>query len=426
MPASDIPGGYGSYYGDFALGASLGAIGVVYLGEIPLPLARELVAGGGFDVVGEPLPPEAAGGPEDRPPPDFDTPPDIAFPVNEAPPIQPPAVVQPPLEGEVIPGQPQAPPDPGPPRGVQIEGEYDRFDQTRSRPEIPGTPRLPRGKRVRRIKNVPPRLPPPENPAIPVTERDIERVITRGIGRIVLGPIGSVIGPVLVPQDLGPGDLPFPPIPRVDIPPPEVTFPESQNVRLPEPEPQEFSRPDVPEVVEVTAPSPEPVQAPPIGVGVPANARSRALFPALFGLIAPILRPRYRGRTSPEAGIQPLIDAPPGVDTAAPPLPLDPLTPPDIGEPLPRGDTGDLTTLNPSPIASPSPFGPLQFSTPLQQSTDDDRCRCPKPRKKRKSPSDKVAQIGTYKRRLSTYSLDNLNRGRRAGKGASKLARKFL
>jgi hypothetical protein len=68
--------------------------------------------------------------------------------------------------------------------------------------------------------------------------------------------------------------------------------------------------------------------------------------------------------------------------------------------------------------------------TPLKpsvvRSQQQDRCRCKKCDEKRKRQlSDKVAKVKPYDRRMSVYSLKNLNRGSKAAKVAGKL-RKFV
>jgi hypothetical protein len=92
--------------------------------------------------------------------------------------------------------------------------------------------------------------------------------------------------------------------------------------------------------------------------------------------------------------------------------PTDPLTPPR-GDPI----SDPLTPPRDAPIGSPltSPFGPPSFFASTPEQTDEDKCRC-KERKHPRDPSDKVANVTQYRRRMSNWSLKNLNRGTKAAK----------
>jgi len=410
-----VPNANGDYanpgwqWGTYAPGTIPGPIVI----PVSVPEAQQLVDQG-WTLYGQlPAPPldaspPPAGGPEERgPPTDFDTPPPVTDLPREAPPVQPPAVTQPPVEGEYIPAEPSPPPTSGAPN--VLEGEADRFDRYPGRPSIPGSPRLPKGKRVRRIKNVPDRAPPPP-PTVPFPgERDIERAILRGIGRVIVGPVGSVLGPILAPEDLGSGELPFPPIPRVEIPPPDVSLPEPSS-NFPEPPVPELARPDVPDVVVVT-PEPQPqFPAPRSSQTVPGIARN--LWP--WGLIGAIAAPILRRSRRPRPGLLPANFANLEINPATP-LPRartsDPLTPP-----APATGTDPLTppreVVLPSPAQSGSPQPP-RFTSP----SDESQCRCQKckkckgQKKRRQKLSGKVASVEPFQRRISAYSLKNLRRG---------------
>jgi len=61
-----------------------------------------------------------------------------------------------------------------------------------------------------------------------------------------------------------------------------------------------------------------------------------------------------------------------------------------------------------SPVPLPE-LAPLSFSSPSSPSND---CECPPGRKRPKRPSNVIARVTEYARRLSQNSLDNLKRGR--------------
>jgi hypothetical protein len=64
---------------------------------------------------------------------------------------------------------------------------------------------------------------------------------------------------------------------------------------------------------------------------------------------------------------------------------------------------------------------PLPFAQP-QPARERDRCRdC---RKHNRKPSSVVANVKVYKRRMSQWSLDNLNRGKKAGRAVKKILRR--
>lgn len=364
------------------------------------------------------------GGPEDTAPPtDFDTP----LP-TEAPPGQPPAL--PPLEGEYIPREAPGEHYSSPPI---IEGES--YDITREpRQPIPGgrrgTPARSRQRGAMEKELGAPRpLYPygqiPEGIDSPLPPFDLERGVLRGIGRIVLGPAGSVIGDILAPEVFGSGELPFPPLPQVSIPAPDVRFPTLPSWGLPEPMAPEIDHPPVPDVITVTPEDswPEsdalpttPAATAPMPTPSPVPSPTRGLTPGLWALIgaalgrllAPKPRPIFQGLIDPASPIeQPL--------TPAQPMPLTPPTPTpgavDVGGPI----TDPLTPVLSDPLPSAQPSGPLA-RIPLLSETSDDRCRCKKckdqrQKKRKKSPSDTIAHMKPFNRRMSTYSLKNLRRG---------------
>lgn len=428
------------YYGDspYARDWSLGAFappGLIWLGDIPLPVARELVAGGA-QVYGQPLPPlppfastdeidpanvdvtphvppetdtdvdavrgagppdsgpPDQGGPEEGPPTDFDEPRPVETPLPAEPaPGHFPVEVPPPLEGEIV----------GP---DVIYHDYEGYDQ------LPGGDY---GAAPRRI-----------------IEGETEQApwwfgpVARRVGRVVLGPYGSMAGQVIeagLPEILGSGELPFPPIPRVSIPAPEVLFPSFPVAELPDWPAPGIDHPPVPDVITVTPEDPWPVD--PVNATTPAATAprmtplpARSPIPAqtpwwllmsslIIGKAArtsrlPVPRPISQGSATSESLFDNNLQIAPDPLSPPPPFPgFDPLTP---------FQPGQLTS--PQTGSGYAPFVPTDSATTEEQ----DRCRCPKPKKekkKKKSPSSTIAHVKVFDRRMSTYSLKNLRRGLR-------------
>lgn len=224
---------------------------------------------------------------------------------------------------------------------------------------------------------------------------------------------GVIIEGVIEPTPLGSGEPPLRGIRVPEIPPPAI----APNPPLPsmrEPVPPELSRPAPPDVVEVSAPASAPPAPAPYTPPLPRSSATlprrnlRNLLGAL-GALAPILRPIPRGQPAPslsESFFSP-------TETSTPPAPIDPLTPP-----LPTVGTDPLTPINDAAAPLTQPFGPLQLLGPTQQTTED-RCNCRK-RKHEPDPSDTIANVTPYRRRMSNWSLKNLNRGTKAAKLLSR------
>lgn len=444
------------------MGAALGSIGVIYVGEIPLPQARELVQQG-WQVFGQPLPPPDPereldpaeeqqqlpndvdtsepepypaggqpnplvpnpstsgegppdvpqfgagppvlfdpgppppyeGGPEERAPPDFDVP----LP-SEAPAVQPPVTVPPPLEGEMV----------GP---DIVYHDYEGYDQLPGGYYGGGPKRIIEGELDQ---------PPPGTLEQPPWWFG---PVSRRVGRVVLGPLGGMVGPIIeagLPEVLGSGSLPFPPVPTIDVPLPEPDLQWPQIAGPTPEEPQLAPLPPAPEVITVTPSGALPSTSMP----GPAPVATRAILPSIWpflGALAPILRPRHRRRGEPQGQLAQNAITSPEVN------PFQPLPISHPVEVLPRGETppatveGSLT----GPIEGPVPFtqpSPLGFAPNFvrTQEDQDDRCRCRKNEKHEPDPSDTVADVHVYKRRMSNWSLRNLNRGTKA----AKLLEKFI
>jgi hypothetical protein len=344
-------GGDSPYAGDWSAGA-FAPPGVIWVGEIPLPVARELVDQG-WTVVGQPLPPLDSGPertlPDDPgiinvpggsgsevelhdwpdtvitpdmevPPPGIFDPDQLPYPFDLPQPImayaggpedtQTPVDFDIPLPGLEVPNVPATQPPP-------LEGElvgpdvvyhdYEGYDQ------LPG------------YDYAPPRR-------IIEGERIWERGIWTVLGRIAGGPVGSVIRGIGVPETLGSGQLPFPPIPAVILPfPPPITFPEPTSPPTPDPYIPGFQRPDVPEVITVTPPAPaytpQPTRS---SQTVPSTGTSTRAFPwPLVGALVGLLigrHPPSRGFPVSDPLTLNLTDAGTATLGSAPPAPIPPPT----------------------------------------------------------------------------------------------------
>lgn len=353
------------YASDWSLGAALGSVGVIWLGDIPLPQAREIVAAGG-QVYGQPLPPEA--------PPAVEMPPPSPAPPASPPATQPPPVEPaPPLEGEVIPG-------PGSDPRTIFEDYGD----------VPFDPEDPAHRGYRPIIEGEPGPPPPRGIGRPTRAPDlpIPPWVLRGLPRGAIGGIGGVIIGATFPEELGSGELPFPPIPRVSIPEPQVT-PRVDLPPLPEPAAPVFNAPPLPDVVVVSAPAPDSSSLPRASSSPSVSSRPGlgAILGTILGsVLAPRLTPRARGVPTPEQFVNPLPTPAPITNTLTPPTPIptvDPLTPP-AGEFLP----GTTPAATPEGLTLPQPltadFGAPQITDPTRTRECD--CNEPGQRKKRKKP----------------------------------------
>lgn len=222
-----------------------------------------------------------------------------------------------------------------------------------------------------------------------------------GIGGPVL--VGIVLDAILRPDTLDPGEPPLRGIRMPDIAPPAITLPQATFPPLPEPAAPELALPPTPDVVVVEAPRSTPPAPAPYTPPVPRSAQMgigarKSILPALLGGLAAILRPIPRGSPALSTALAPFPT----------PAPLDPLTPP-----LPLPGTDPLTPPQPSTVGLPQPLagGSLQLSAPTEQQTDRCRCKkCKEPKKRKKRPSSKVANVHPYSRRMSEYSLKNLKR----------------
>lgn len=228
--------------------------------------------------------------------------------------------------------------------------------------------------------------------------------------------------PVLPPQ------YPNPFIPKwpTEIPPIKV----KPSVRNPRPQPS--PRLPVPRV-DVPRPTPAPARVdnpggpfelPPILRPIPRvptptkPAKKTRARPRRAPRTTPVTRPSPWPLIGPV--IAPLPFSPPRLRPSPQPSPLaNPIANP-APEPMPAPAPNPVPLLPaPGPALSPAP-SPLTADQPgllpfAQPQTKRDRCDC-RDRKHERRPSDKVANVKTFRRRMSEWSLKNLNRGRKRGK----------
>jgi len=229
----------------------------------------------------------------------------------------------------------------------------------------------------------------------------------RGVSRAarVFGPIGAVIG-VMTPSELGSGELspeqrrkiqtktqpqrktkpaPAPPPPMLP-PKPVLELP-----RLPRPTPPSVPRP-----------VPGPIAFPDPQIRIPKpTAPSRARAPKRPPKAKPAPKPRPIPRRAPTAIERLWREFGPRLRRAA-----DAVESERQLEPI-------LELATPS-ASSPVPLPVPDLTTAIQTSAESarDRCRCDDGSEGRPPrPSNKIAAITAYKRRMSQNSLDNLRKG---------------
>jgi len=255
-----------------------------------------------------------------------------------------------------------------------------------------------------------PKAPAPQRPPVSFDPSAIADVLT-GIGRVLAGPVSVGIGAAIYEQPLGTPGNELPQVPAIQLPePPPISFPEPTLDLPPAPSPPDFPYPQAPDVVVVTAPAPTP---PPRQYRTPAPARVRTGRPFPWPWLGAAAIPILRGLRGPSTGAAPRAAPTPAPSSSSPSLRFsDPLTPP-----APRPGTDPLTPPKVSLLPSPLASGSGAFRVPTEVTQDiEDRCKCEdkKPKKRKKKPSEKVANVRPYQRRMSEYSLANLNQGPKA------------
>jgi hypothetical protein len=395
----DSYGRAGSYGTDWALGATLGAQGIIFVGDIPADLSQPYTPPPGWEwgfgivpapdpstyVTPHPLDPEReldpdeelrqsppAPEPDDYPepyPPGGQPNPLIPNPSTEGPPVVPERGPGPPVlfdPGPPAAGGPEerAPPDfdrplpseppPGqfPSRPPPIEGEYIPRGREYTIWDDEGWPQYGWGDRRQREFDAP-------SPWWPIARR---------VGGIVLGPWGNVATRVIeagLPEVLGSGELPFPPIPPVTMPePPRITLPEPTSFPIPDPAIPGFDRPTPPEVITVTPPAPV-YQPAPTRSSQTVPSSTSVPWPLIGALLGSLLSPRRSRWRQPS----------PFASTFT-----DPLTPPP-GEFFPGTTPQPLTPVQGDTLPSAPPA-----QLPPQQLTQEDQCNCQSRGKQRKKP----------------------------------------
>lgn len=243
------------------------------------------------------------------------------------------------------------------------------------------------------------------------------------IGGVILGGIEAVIWEGW-PNELGSGELPpemrtkpggqppqppKPPLPSMTQPLPDkpkkptpVPLPRPV-LELPRPPPpgaleREPYTPEVPRSV----PTPTPVPLPQPEKQTRKQTRPQP-SPQPWWLRLPIPRPilRARARPKPLPFVNPSASPLPVASPAPSPAPL-PFAPPQLQPPLPGGGSFEqpqgLTRSEPRPLSLTEP--------PIER----DDCKC-ETRRRPKRPSNKIASVTPFRRRMSQNSLDNLRRG---------------
>lgn len=284
-----------------------------------------------------------------------------------------------------------------------------------------------------------PRTPVPAADRPPVQVPRIGEDLAYGLLRRLLrtaGPVGTIIGTVIIPTELDPDDplpRPFkldpmpqpvirppraPTFPRVDAPPreyPEHRYDEPPEVPIqpyfpvPNPEdPVKVPRPDPINVPRPQEPAPRPQRIPapraPQPSPSPIPRVARVLVPVLEQVLERLLTPRVQRGRAFDPSLFRFADPVP--QPVGDPLPSpQPIPPPELTPPIPGLSEPDLHDGSAPAFAEPATLTPRR--------TSERDCRCPKPRKKRANPSRTVAQVKPFSRRMSRNSLDNLRRGKK-------------
>lgn len=235
----------------------------------------------------------------------------------------------------------------------------------------PDFERLMRGSMRRPTAGLPP-MADIDAAARQVVRGALGRAVARQVVRAV-NPLAEILIGVLTPSRVDPGTV----FPIPEGPPLEVVVRRGA--------PPADSRPDTRKERPPRAPQP---QTPPMGTPapIPRPIPRRFRWPFVVPIISPL-----SPFTLPTPAPQPF--APP----SSPPTPGAP--PPSFTPPQPFAPP----TPAPSPAPQPLPFSP----------GSPENCRCDEPgeRRRRKRPSDVIANVTPFPRRMSQNSLDNLRRG---------------
>jgi len=302
-------------------------------------------------------------------------------------------------------------------RGTWNRREPTEFEELLERPFRRSEPKFRRFPPVIREQRVYPVRPPPApfgtvpTPAIVLDQmreilRDYERRAKQEREAVRPGP-GGYAPPVPQPSSSSPPRPPPPEIPelyRVPVPPEPPAVPTSPPR---ETQPQRLPR--------VPTPLP-PVSIPrwPAPIPRPRARLWRRLWPELVAAI-PRLFPGEQRWPSVTSTFEPLplTSVPSSTPQPIPTLTTETLPLPS-SEPQPSPQPSVPTPPQTQPGFEPSPQGwPLTaFNTDSLRFRSDDDCDC-STRQNPPLPSDTIAELKPYKRRMSQYSLNNLRRGTR-------------
>lgn len=264
------------YAADWSLGASLGSVGIIFVGEIPAEDVPDLLEHGWEWNFGYgPAPTFPLFGSAE---PAIPLPPD---PVLVPPTPMPPGPLPEPINDPIFdPHTPAAPPELTPP-GEPVLPPEPIFE-----PNPPGT--------MPPIAGEPPLELPPVAPVVGI-----------GLGEILIG-IGGLLWPTpTAPPEVDSGFG----IPPVTIPPPSVALPEPTSPPTPTVAMPDFQIPTPPEVIVVTPTAPNP-EAPPQTMAPPDPAPEPN--PRIWPIIWPF--------APPQPSAPPLPSMPPLPSTSTPPL----------------------------------------------------------------------------------------------------------
>lgn len=253
---------------------------------------------------------------------------------------------------------------------------------------------------------------------------DFDRLMREPVGgtpaaRVILGRARGVIFRPKVRVITNPQRLPLPrptraarpptvpPVipPTVEVPHvPPIALPPGSSSPLPAPQPRSSGGGAIPPPGTVAMPPlPGPIRpsgrAPQAGRRVRTAPSRRPI--GVWGLLGSLLRPKPGSRSWPSIATLSLSPSP----SSPQPLPA-----PASSTPAPTG---------PQPVTPPSPLTHVMTQVlplPRAGSSQCEPCEKGTRRRKRPRPSNTVAKVRVFERRMSQNSLDNLNRGRRKGR----------
>lgn len=261
---------------------------------------------------------------------------------------------------------------------------------------------------------------------------DFDRLMREPVGgtpaaRVILGRARGVIFRPKVRVITNPQRLPLPrptraarpptvpPVipPTVEVPRvPPIALPPRSSSPLPAPQPRRSGGSAIPPPGTVAMPPlPGPIRpsgrAPQAGRGVPTAPSRRSIGvlnrPGVLvaSTLGSLLRPKPGSRSWPSIATSLLSPSP------------------SSPQPLPAPASSTPAPSAPQPATPPSPLTHVTTQVlplPRAGSSQCEPCEKGTRRRKRPRPSDTVAKVRVFERRMSQNSLDNLNRGRKKGR----------